>query len=804
MADLAELGIRISSEEAALADQRLDAFAASANRADAAADGLAGGARNASTALATMNAAVRHQDTVLQAQRAAMRASTLEGLNMTRQFSDVGVSLASGMNPILVFIQQGPQIADIFQQAAAEGRSFNTVLSGLYARLAPILIPLGLVAAAAGSVAAGFGLMHRQLSDAFPDDITKGLNLTEEQLDRVKTKSVTFGDTVMATFTVVGRHIMHGPVGAALGWLGERFDEVMDWIGKTWIDGWSLQIGVAVGAYKTIVDNWRKFPAALGEIVIDGVNAAIRAINDLVQGSVRGLNMIIDQANRLPFVDLERLTVGQLQEVRNGFRGATAAIGSDLRENVTREVETARAALIALGKEIGDEALARAVKRALEEAGDPNKGRTGKSDLEKQIEETLRYIEALKEQAATYGMSAIAAKAYEVAQRALKAPTEELRREIERYGDALLEKMRIEAADLRSKNDQLETIRAERSLIGATNRERAVALAQLAEIQRLRRAGVDPNSALGRQAVDLAGNVEGERWDKDNAIDRYNDSLQLTLDLARQADDIMRDAARGFANAWGDAGEAIGDVLTSMTGLNARLAQIQEQRDDMARRGTLTAQREAMLERERGAATVEAYGDMLAAARGYFDEGSDGYRALLGVERVYRAFQLASAIQSMALGGQETAFTVGQNVIRAASHGVVAVARALASLPFPLNLAAGAATVAALAAIGVKLAGGGGGGKAANDNERAEASTAAVQANNAQQSVARDQAASAIASKVEVRVTADRDGLNAYVAQTARQEASPMVAQGMAAASGATRAQVFADLDKSRTYSRGG
>ena len=55
-----------------------------------------------------------------------------------------------------------------------------------------------------------------------------------------------------------------------------------------------------------------------------------------------------------------------------------------------------------------------------------------------------------------------------------------------------------------------------------------------------------------------------------------------------------------------------------------------------------------------------------------------------------------------------------------------------------------------------------------------------------------------------MRVTADRDGLNAYVAQTAREEATPLVMQGMAAASGATRAQVMSDLDKGRTYSRGG
>ncbi|MGX8273044.1 phage tail length tape measure family protein [Brevundimonas diminuta] len=802
MADLAELGIRISSEEAALADRRLDAFAASADRAEAASDSLAGGARRASTALATMNAAVRQQDAVLRAQQAAMRSSTLEGLNLSRQFADVGVSLASGMNPMLVFIQQGPQIADVFQQAAAEGRNFNTVLSGLYARLAPVLAPLAAVAVAAGSATAGFGLLNRELQKGIPDDITVGLGLTEEQLKRVESRSVTFGDTIAATFTVIGRHIMEGPVGEALGWLGDRFSEVMDWIAKTWVDGWALQIGVAVGAYKTIVENWRRFPAALGEIVIDGVNAAIGGIEDLVNAAVRGLNSFIDQANRLPFVEISSLAEQALPRIAQRFDGATADIGRSLQANVTAEIANARAALIALGREIGDEALARAVRRALEEAGDPNKGRSGgKSELEKRIDETLRYIEALKDQAATYGMSAIAAKQYEIAQRALKAPTEELRREIERYGEALLNKMRIEAADLTAKRDQLDVIRLERSLIGAANRERAVALAQLAEAQRLKNAGVDPSSDDGSRAIGLAGQIAGEGWDKDNAIDRFNDSLRLTLDLARQADDIMRDAARGFAEAFGEAGDAIGGMLTSVTSLNARLAEIAERRDDLERRGMLTSARAGELERDRAAATIGAYGDMLSAARGYFAEGSDGYRALLAIEQVYRAYQLASAIQSMALGGQETAFTLGQNAIRAASHGVVAVARAIASLPFPLNLAAGAATIAALAAIGVKIAGGGGGGGrgVANDNDIGpDHSTNAVRSYSAMDAQARDQATHSLVQAVRVQVEFNDPMFKARVQKEAVGATAPMVA----AAAAGTKRDVFQTLNDRQVGNR--
>jgi len=46
----------------------------------------------------------------------------------------------------------------------------------------------------------------------------------------------------------------------------------------------------------------------------------------------------------------------------------------------------------------------------------------------------------------------------------------------------------------------------------------------------------------------------------------------------------------------------------------------------------------------------------------------------------------------------------------ASAWGITAVVKALASLPFPLNLAAGAATLAAVVAVGAKMLGGGGGG----------------------------------------------------------------------------------------------
>lgn len=83
------------------------------------------------------------------------RALSAAGLNLSRQFSDVGVSLASGINPLMVLIQQGPQIADGFQVAAAAGLSFKAVLTGLWAQVTPLIAAFAPWIAGLAAVGAG-------------------------------------------------------------------------------------------------------------------------------------------------------------------------------------------------------------------------------------------------------------------------------------------------------------------------------------------------------------------------------------------------------------------------------------------------------------------------------------------------------------------------------------------------------------------------------------------------------------------------------------------------------------------------
>jgi len=100
---------------------------------------------------------------------------------------------------------------------------------------------------------------------------------------------------------------------------------------------------------------------------------------------------------------------------------------------------------------------------------------------------------------------------------------------------------------------------------------------------------------------------------------------------------------------------------------------------------------------------------MTHAAKGFFREGSDGYKALETAEKAFRAVEFALSVRAMAQDAIETASSIAKSGARTATKAVEAVVSAISSLPFPLNLAAGAATIAALASIGVAVAGSFGG-----------------------------------------------------------------------------------------------
>jgi len=673
----------------------MDGMAAAAGRAENATDRLAMAARRADGAASTMNVAVRQQTAVLAASRGAMGLTAAEGLNLSRQFTDIGVTAAMGMNPLMIAIQQGPQIMDTFQMAATRaGTSIIAVMRGVAASvwtaMAPLLPFIAAVGAAAAVIGGTLALSVRGLNKEF-GDLTKGMGLTEDQLEKVKNKGVTMGDVLSGTLTYLG-DIIWDKVGPAVTAIGDWFTKAMDVATRALITATKAITGGFIGAFRAVRSVWSQLPAVIGDLAVGAANATIRAVEGMVNGAVRGINVVIGAAKGLAAVNPAFAAAGGLSFISP----------IEISEMANRNAGAARAA-----------------------------GRTMASE----------YAAGMAEGSA-------------MVDRQLSAISSAIRG----------------SAESRIRREAGEGDEASDSGAGASRNARAVR----ENLTRIENIDLQPLKGAFFELVD---------------------PLKIVADEMRLIDNLANDTARGLAAAFGETGRALGDLLTAMSGYQSRLAEI-----DLAEREyRLTA---VQADRERAMAQVQNYGDMLGAAKGFFKEGSDGYRVLQTAEQAYRMFQFAMMVQSMMMSSQETATTVGQNVIKAASHGVVAVARAIASLPFPLNLAAGAATIAALAAIGVRVAGGGGGGgRTAASGTGFDAGSVDQARGQVQSTQAGRQAfASSVAQNVRVTVTADRDGLNAYVSETARSEAqgvaAPMIASSERKMSKALPGQVNRGIAK--------
>lgn len=665
MTDLASLGIRVESQEVAQADGHLDNLTAAATRAETATDRLAAAARGQGAAQMVANTAARQQAATLAAVRGGMGLTAAEGLNLSRQFTDIGVTAAMGMNPLLIAIQQGPQVLDTFQMAAA--RTGTTVTASMAAAGAAVwtaMAPLLPFIAAAGAAAAVIGgtlaLSARSLNREF-GDLTEGMGLTEKQLENVQNRGVTMGDVVGGSLNYL-RDIIWDRVGPAVTQIGDWFGETMD---KASSFVWrSLQaIASGFGAVRGgIIASWGMLPEALGDIAITAANNVIRAVIDMVNRGRALLNTFIMASNIVtPGADLPLIRAIEAPEIANRFAGAGRAAGG---------------------------AFARGAAAGAQDG--------------------LAWLE--RQRAALVGS----------------------------ITDAARNRIRGQAGDADVERRS-----------GAGSRDGARETAEVVErLQQLERVNLQPLQGM--------------------FVDIY-DTLEQTADELRLIDDLTRDMASGLSSAFGETGRALGDLLTAMTGYEERIASI------------ALAEREfrlssAQADRERAQAQVQSYGDMAAAARGFFREGSDGYRIMLAIEQMYRAQQLAGMLQSIIFGRQEATASVANSMAKGAASSAAGAAKMFEFLG-PLAFPAVAAMLALLGGLGLK--GGGGGGaaipSAANDNS-AEASTAAVRAFSARDAHSRDTAASAIAARVDVRVTADREGLNAYVEGKAAEVATPIAA----------------------------
>ncbi|MEC3912189.1 phage tail length tape measure family protein [Sphingobium sp. CR2-8] len=137
----------------------------------------------------------------------AIKFTAQDTLNASRQLSDIGVTLAMGMNPFMVAIQQGPQLLDILQnKAAVTGQTIGVVFRAAGAAIFAALLPLLPLIAALTLAAAGIAALTAQANDdSGLKKYTTAMGYTKAEVAKLNAVTVTFGDTTKAVFQVALR-----------------------------------------------------------------------------------------------------------------------------------------------------------------------------------------------------------------------------------------------------------------------------------------------------------------------------------------------------------------------------------------------------------------------------------------------------------------------------------------------------------------------------------------------------------------------------------------------------------------------
>lgn len=801
--DIATLGIKIDSSEAKTAETSLDSLTQAGKQAEQQTKELTNAARVLNETHANVNVAAGKVTNTLRGTGAAAKLTASEALNLSRQFADVGVTAAMGMNPFMILLQQGPQIADIMKTsglgirgvfvellkmvgilrvvetstaeaavanaaqaatanaaAAAEERlaaasalaaggavaaangaraaatanvAMGETATAAAAAEAVALAPLGAIllaiAAAAAVVASVFAIGWKSIKDNV-GDVTKGMGLTEKQLDRVKDKgvstTVTMGDAFKGFFQTVSDRFTSA-FGPQIDWVSKKFSEAYDFIKNATVGTIKVIVGTFYGAFYAIKATWGLLPSAIGDIAIQAANATIKAIEDMVNGAIARINALSGLANKIlpEFAQLGKLGNVSMGQFSNPYTGAASKAANAGAAAFGQGYNEGGAAVDRFGADWEKNSRRNAQNRVREAAGDAEKGGAGKKsdaakEYERQVKAAEEYIKSLKDETAEIGKNRIEVKMMAAERAAALAPTQKLKDEILASAQAWKEATVNQAVKelKRDLQDQNEAMQFENSLLGMNTKEREVAIAMREldlKLRELERQGIHVTAdAIAEETAAIRANAEARgqaKLDVDNAKE-YTAAM-------RELNDTLRESVSGFGDMFGTVGQGFENLINVIADYGDKRAEIEERIAEATARGADGERDRQRAIEELSRAHIANVGNMLGASKTFFKEGTTGYKILSAAEKAYRLYQaistvlhIANTAKSIAADTAHTASSVANSGARAAADGIAAVAKAIASLPFPLNLVAGAATIAALVAVGVKIAGKGGGGGA--------------------------------------------------------------------------------------------
>jgi hypothetical protein len=424
----------------------------------------------------------------------------------------------------------------------------------------------------------------------------------------------------------------------------------------------------------------------------------------------------------------KRLLERDIRLIRERNQAQAVGQGKTI-EYVTPDLAEKRARLDALNigikeadvlKQQADAAAKVVVPAAAAAAGIAATGNAAK----KAVDPLEKYRDALTDlqlEGLKIGMTQQELKAFEVEQIALEAAGkgyDDYARKIRAAGAANAEKQ----AEYDAK-EIADGYKLEAEAIGKT----AIELKQLEINQNAATAAAGPfrDAIIANGAVLIASMKaieDKKKTDEDakKAADEYKQALEAFNSLKVDIN---------FEAIFGNMGKAMGGVVSAFDQMLDR----QEKYNDAMADASMDEAKRAALQQRNARLQINQYANLVSAAKGFFKEGTGGYKAMEAAEKAFRLFELVMAAKSAAvkiglITGTTAAVVAGsatETAVTAAAEGAktgITLAGAAARIPVkiaegaasmfaslgPLGFAAVAAMVGVMAAFGFS----GGGSKA--------------------------------------------------------------------------------------------
>jgi hypothetical protein len=269
--------------------------------------------------------------------------------NLAFQMNDVFVGLTSGQKPMTVFMQQGSQIGQIMMQSGLSVKAFAAEVAAMTGRVvaAVALNPAFLAFAAAAATAfAAFKSFQSEVGKTGElEKFQRSLGLTKKELKELEKEVGPVGITIGDVFKGIGKTISDAlNLDKAFDMFKKGFFAAFSFAAELASDAAAGIYAAFVGGFRGIVQVFKDLPKVLGDVTIQAVNAASRAIEVFLNGFIASTNTILKKFG----MDTIKAIV-DIPELENKYKGAADAAGKAFTGQIKQAFGEAKAGFSAAG-----------------------------------------------------------------------------------------------------------------------------------------------------------------------------------------------------------------------------------------------------------------------------------------------------------------------------------------------------------------------------------------------------------------------------------------------------------------------